>query len=103
MAQLTIKTISAENTFTDAVLVRAGYFSLSISGLSDSTVTVQKSYQNVDNQAVTEWVDVDTFTADAEEVGFEPENRIYRVGIKTGDYGSDTVIIRLGKADRLKN
>jgi hypothetical protein len=103
MAQLTTKEISAQNTFTDAVLVHAGYFTLSISGLSDSTVTVQKSYQEVDDLAVTDWVDVDTFTVDAEEVGFEPENRLYRVGIKTGDYGSDTVTIRLGKADRFKN
>ena len=103
MTQLTTKTISAENTFTDPVLVHAGYFSLSISGLSDSTVTVQKSYDVDDEDAVSNWVDVDTFTANAEEVGFEPENRVYRVGIKTGDYGSDTVKIRLGKADRLKN
>jgi len=103
MAQLTTKTISAANTFTDPVMVHAGYFSLSISGLSDSTVTVQKSYDVDDEDAVGNWVDVDTFTANAEEVGFEPENRVYRVGIKTGDYGSDTVVIRLGKADRFKN
>ena len=103
MAELTTKEISAQNTFTDPVMVHAGYFSLSISGLSDSTVTVQKSYDIDDEDAVSNWVDVDTFTADAEEVGFEPENRVYRVGIKTGDYGSDTVTIRLGKADRLKN
>jgi hypothetical protein len=64
---------------------------------------VQKSYDLDDEDAVSNWVDVDTFTADAEEVGFEPENRVYRVGIKTGDYGSDDVVIRLGKADRLKN
>jgi hypothetical protein len=103
MTQLTSKSISAENTFTDPVMVHAGYFSLSISGLSDSTVTVQKSYDVDDEDAVGNWVDVDTFTASAEEVGFEPENRVYRVGIKTGDYGSDTVVIRLGKADRFKN
>lgn len=103
MTQLTSKSISAENTFTDPVMVHAGYFSLSISGLSDSTVTVQKSYDVDDEDAVGNWVDVDTFTANAEEVGFEPENRVYRVGIKTGDYGTDTVVIRLGKADRFKN
>jgi hypothetical protein len=103
MAQLTTTTISAQNTFTDAVMVHAGYFTLSISGLTDSTVTVQKSYQEVDNEAATVWRDVDTFTADAEDVGFEPENRLYRVGIKTGDYGSDTVVVRIGKADRFKN
>lgn len=103
MAQLATKTITAQNTFTDAVMVHAGYFTLSIRGLTDTTVTVQKSYQEVDNEAANVWVDVDTFTADAEEVGFEPENRLYRVGVKTGDYGSDTVKIRLGKADRFKN
>lgn len=96
MAQLTTKTISAQNTFTDAVLIRAGYFSLSIQGLTDSTVTVQKSY---DQDTITNWEDVDTFTASSEEVGFEPEAVYYRAGIKTGDYGSDTVTIRIGYND----
>ena len=96
MAELTSKEISAENTFTDAVLIRAGYFSLSISGLSDSTVTVQKSY---DQDTITNWEDVDSFTASSEEVGFEPEDVYYRAGIKTGDYGSDTVTIRIGYND----
>jgi len=96
MAQLTSKEISAENTFTDAVRVEAGHFTLSIQGISDSTVTVQKSY---DQGTVSNWNDVDTFTAPAEEVGFEPEDVYYRVGIKTGDYGSDTVTIRIGIND----
>jgi hypothetical protein len=96
MAQLTIKTISAENTFTDAVLIRAGYFSLSIQDLVDSTVTVQKSY---DQNTITNWEDVDTFAANAEDVGFEPEDVYYRAGVKTGDYGTDDVIIRIGIND----
>lgn len=96
MAQLTMKEISSENTFTDAVLVRAGYFSLSIQGLSNSTVTVQKSY---DQDTISNWEDVDTFTATTEEVGFEPEDVYYRVGVKTGAYGSDTITVRLGASD----
>ena len=96
MAQLTIKTIAAQNTFTDPVLIRAGYFSLSIQGLTDSTVTVQKSY---DQATITNWEDVDTFSVPAEDVGFEPEDVYYRAGIKTGDYGTDTVIIRIGSND----
>jgi len=96
MAELTSTSISAENTFTDAVLVRAGYFSLSIQGVTDSTVTVQKSY---DNDTIINFNDVQTFTSPVEEVGFEPEDVYYRVGIKTGDYGSDTVDIRIGIND----
>jgi hypothetical protein len=52
MAKLTSKAISAQNTFTDPVLIHAGYFTLSISGLSDSTVTVQKSYDSGDQDSV---------------------------------------------------
>jgi len=96
MAELTSKTIISEDTFTDAVVVRAGYFSLSLQGITDSTVTVQKSY---DQGAVTNWEDVDTFTSSTEEVGFEPEDVYYRVGIKSGDYGSDTVTVRIGAND----
>jgi len=46
------------------------------------------------------WHDVDSFNSPAEEVGFDPEYRSYRVGIKTGDYTSGTVVIRLGEEDR---
>lgn len=96
MAELTSKTITAENTWTDAVRIPAGHFSLSIQGLSDSTVTVQKSY---DQTTITTWKDVDTFTSSAEEVGYDPEDAYYRVGVKTGQYGTDTILIRLGSAD----
>lgn len=93
MAQLTTKSISAQNTFSDAVQLE-GYFNLSISGTFSATVTVQRS---PDNSA---WYDVDTFTAPAEDVGFEPEFMWYRVGVKTGAYTSGTVVIRLGREDK---
>ena len=93
MAELTTKAISAENTFSDAVNLE-GYFNISISGTFVATVTVQRSYDG------TNWHDVDSWTAPAEEVGFDPEYRLYRVGVKTGNYTSGTVVIRLGEEDR---
>ena len=87
------KSISAENIFSDALALR-GDFSLSISGLSDSTVTVQRSYD-----AGSSWADVDVFTSSYEGNGYESVGAQYRAGIKTGDYGSDTVVISLREND----
>lgn len=81
--------IGAQNTFTEAVQL-TGYFNLSISGTFSATVTVQRSTDN------SSWRDVDSYTAAAEEVGFEPEVMYYRVGVKTGGYTSGTVDVRLG-------
>lgn len=86
------KTISAQNTFSDGLSLR-GDFSLSVSGLSDSTVTVQRSFDN------STWADVDTFTANYEGNGYEGVGALYRAGIKTGDYGSDTVVVTLREND----
>jgi len=92
MTTIASASIAAENTFTDAVRLE-GYFNLSLSGTWVATVTVQRS---IDNST---WVDVDTFTANSEEVGFEPELMWYRVGVKTGAYTSGTVVVRLGRED----
>lgn len=86
------KEISAQNTFSDGLSLR-GDFSLSISGLSDSTVTVQRSFDN------SNWADVDTFTANYEGNGYEGVGALYRAGIKTGDYGTDTVTVTLREND----
>ena len=92
MTTLVSADISAQNTFTDSVRLE-GYFNLSLSGTFAATVTVQRS---IDNST---WVDVDTFTAASEDVGFEPELMWYRVGVKTGDFTSGTVVVRLGRED----
>jgi hypothetical protein len=92
MTTIASASIAAQNTFTDAVRLE-GYFNLSLSGTWAATVTAQRS---IDNST---WVDVDTFTANSEEVGFEPELMWYRVGVKTGAYTSGTVVIRLGRED----
>lgn len=93
MAQIASASITAENTFSDAAKLE-GYFNLSISGTFVATVTVQRSPDN------STWYDVDTFTAPAEEVGFEPEFMWYRVGVKTGGFTSGTVVVRLGREDK---
>ena len=82
--------ITAQNTFSTPVQLQ-GYFNLSLSGTWAATVTVQRSIDNVS------FVDVDTFTGNTEEYGFEPENMFYRVGVKTGEFTSGTVVIRLGR------
>jgi hypothetical protein len=80
--------ITAQNTFTDKLQV-VGHFNLSISGTWAATVTVQRSWNGTD------WFDVDTFTANYEGVGFDAEEVFYRAGVKTGDFTSGTVVIRL--------
>ena len=92
MTTIASASIAAQNTFTDAVRLE-GHFNLSLSGTWAATVTAQRS---IDNST---WVDVDTFTVNSEEVGFEPELMWYRVGVKTGAYTSGTVVIRLGRED----
>ena len=97
MTTIASKNITAENEFTDAVRLE-GYFNLSLTGptfTGTTTVTVQRS---IDNST---WVDVDTFTAPTEEVGFEPELMWYRVGVKTGAFtAADDINVRLGREDK---
>lgn len=92
MSTIATKTISAQNTFTDPVQL-IGHFNVSISGTFSATVTAQRS------KDATNWVDVDTWTAPSEDVGIEPEIMWYRLGVKTGDYTSGSVVIRIGADD----
>jgi hypothetical protein len=93
MTTLVTASIIAQNTFSDAVRLE-GYFNISLSGTWVATATVQRS---IDNST---WVDVKTYTLNAEEVGFEPEFMWYRVGVKTGAFTSGTVVVRLGREDK---
>ncbi len=87
------KAISAENTFSDAVRCR-GYFNISIYGTFSATITVQRSFDDGST-----WLDVDDFTAASESVGLEAEIAKYRIGVKTGNYTSGTVNVRIGEND----
>ena len=84
------KTITAENTYSDEMPIH-GKFNVSISGISGDTVHVQRS---IDDGTV--WKDVKSYTADKEESGEEVERGwIYRIGVKTSNYSTGTILARL--------
>lgn len=91
MTTIASKTITAADQFTDPVRL-TGFFNLSISGTFVGTLTVQRSF---DNQAT--WQDVDTFTSVIEDFGMEPEVCWYRAGVKTGEFTSGSITVRLGQ------
>jgi hypothetical protein len=87
------KTITAQNIFTGWVQID-GVFQLHIAGVVGSTVTFQGS----PDAGVTVY-DLDTYstsTANTMHVGtLAQSNWVYRAGVKTGEYASDTVILRM--------
>lgn len=86
------RSVTAENLFTDAVKL-TGYFNLSMSGTWEATVTIQRAFDGGST-----WLDVAEYTDSSEEYGFECEGGIvYRVGVKTGDFTSGTVVLRLSQ------
>ena len=90
--KLRTRTITGENQFTDAVELR-GYFNLSITGTWTATVTVQRAFDGGST-----WYDCDTWTANTQEYGLEPEGGIqYRVGVKTGGYTNGQPVVRLSQ------
>lgn len=86
------RTISSDNLFTDSVELK-GYFNCCLSGTWSATVTVQRSFDYGDT-----WHDVKQFVANAQEYGFEPESGVYyKIGVKTGDYTSGEIVMRLSQ------
>lgn len=99
MAIPILKTVTAENQFSDALKIPAltdpqkkTAFSLDIWGTFVAIVTLQYSFDN----EVT-WLDLDpSFTEPGRFLGNEIESNIkYRVGVKTGDFTSGPVQLRL--------
>ncbi len=93
MATLPItRTLTDKSQFTDAVKLHS-YFNLSIEGTWTGTITVQRSFDAGDT-----WYDVDFWTGNTEEYGFEPERDVYyHVGVKAADAFSGTANVRLGQ------
>jgi len=86
------KTISAQNTFTKWIYCGANtYLDISVSSISDSTVTLQRKFEKYDADAL----DVDSWTAATEEYLYIASPAYYRIGKKTGDHGSDSVKVKL--------
>ena len=89
---LVSRTITASGQFTDPVSLK-GYFNLSVSGTWAGTLTVQRSWD-----LGSTWLDVDSWTANTEEYGLEPEHTnvvLYRVGAKEAAFTSGSASLRL--------
>lgn len=85
--------LTAQNTFTDNLTVR-GNFNVSISGTWAGTLTLYRAYDN----ALTPSLVVNTYTANIEDRGFEPEaGVVYKIGFATGDYTSGTAVVRISQ------
>ncbi len=88
--------IAAENTFTDPILVtgitNSRIFTIEVSGRSDSTVTLQRSISEPGT-----WSDVTTYNNGVTTYDDDLDNQTvyYRIGVKTGDYGTDTADVSL--------
>ena len=86
-------TIIAQNMFTGWYRLN-GRFNLKIHGLATSTITFQRSPDGgvtiYDEVAFSAATDNGILT---DSIG--DSNDVYRVGCKTGNYGSDTVIVTL--------
>ena len=82
--------IAAQDTWTANILVTdtetSRKFKIVISDLADSTVTLQKSATGA-----APWTDVDDWVADTSEYYDDglTGNMYYRLGVKTGEYGTD--------------
>jgi hypothetical protein len=84
--------ISSPDTFTAANRVSGvgggRIFTVSVTGIVDSTVTLQRSIG-----APGDWTDVESYTVvtvKSFDDGLDNQIVFYRLGIKTGDYGTDT-------------
>lgn len=68
-----------------------GCFNLSLSGFGSATVAVERSFDDGST-----WVSVEAFSADAERIGKEPENKIqYRLNCTA--YTSGTINYRISR------
>jgi len=90
--RLQTRSVSGDNLYTDAAEI-IGYFNISLSGTWVGKVTAQRSFD-----LGSTWFDVATWTSNTQEYGYEPERRVYyRVGIKTGEFISGQVDVRLSQ------
>ena len=93
MARVT-RTITSDNQYTDSVKLR-GYFNVSISGTWEGTITAQRSFD-----LGSTWLDVNSWDANTEEYGLEPEHTnvvLYRVGAKNNEFTRGSCSMRLSQ------
>lgn len=87
------KSITGQNSFSNAFSPGAGGFNISVSGTWTATVLIQRSFDNG-----TSWHTVSSHTANVELQAEEVEQGVlWRVGVATGGFGSGTVVVRLSQ------
>lgn len=85
-------TITAQNTFTDPLRIYKGERgSISVAGNFSGTVTLER---RLDGQ---NWRRVDSWTAPTEKSYYADESVEIRIGVRTGDFTSGSVEVRLGR------
>ena len=88
--------LTAQNTFSNGISPTykgESFLNISISGTFVAIVTLQRSFDGGSN-----WVDVDSFSSPIETRLWEyEEDVLYRLGVKTGNYTSGTVAVRLSR------
>lgn len=83
---------TAQNTATEWVLLQ-GKFNISASGFGVATCTLQRKFGSAGSA-----LDIETYTADTQKQAEEPEDDVYyRLIVKTGDYTSGTIAMRLSQ------
>lgn len=87
MAKTATASLTAQNTFCTAIEVR-GQAVFSVSGTWVATYTLQRSH---DNGAT--YVDVQDYTDNAELTIEDKVGTLYRIGVKTGNWTSGTMVI----------
>jgi len=92
-------TIASDNAFTDPIAFYGGPFNFSVSGSFTATVTIQRRFTNPATGLYDgTWLDVSTYTSEREDVGIVPDEEVqYRAGVKTGEYTSGTINLRLSQ------
>lgn len=88
---MALASITAQNTFTDAVAVTPGArVAISISGTFDATVTLQRRLDG------TNWRDVEGWSGEIETSYIADKAGDVRTGVKTGDFTSGTAELLIG-------
>lgn len=90
------KDFTAQNTFSEWIDTEKGFVNVAIASVGTGcTLTVQKRFKDGDGAAL----DVASYTSvGAKDPLYEPESSVqYRIGVKTGGYGSGTATGRISQ------
>ena len=95
------KVITAQNVFTDEVVLKTGTADISVSASTPgagitATVTLQRKWLQIDGTADNGFKDTGNYVnVEDEDVATISSPGIYRLGVKTGDYSSGTIHCRI--------